>query len=567
MDIKEFIKELKRVTGDYTLEKYYNAFIRIARSISSSERKIILNILENDGKQNMDDLDTGSLLKDIKSFYDRVESGRYYDHWGWDEKTHREREFGDESWADEMDAFFRKVRHAYEKKEYQFVVKAYEILFSILRMSDEPGHLPRGCSYEEMLVTDLEEEGLYFLKAALALEKVDKRHERFHEIISEYRYFLPGPMDIEKLINEMTFTESEMKDFLSKIIEMYSSISANTHHYRLYYQPVLFQALLLLGGVEMLKDFAFENGGNNPEAFEAVIAELKKIGDEESALEVAKVGLNIVKPGSRRREHIAEYVAEIGRNTANPSLVLEGAREAFYSWMSIEYLVKLHEASVQCGCTREEMNNALTVLEKQYSTEKTEREIDYDDMDLNLLNHAYILMGKYRESFALCNNKSVDRHDAGQLKGLIIPYMIYLLGMKYGEGKTDSLKDIKFGWRAAFESPWCTDDKNDIMNSFIDIAEKNAGVVAGTIKDEEASGYLKWCKKEVSKHVDEIVGNKRGESYYIAANLLVTMNELMNISDTGEVTDYLLAYYYKKYSRYSAFKKEIIAFRDKCDKV
>ena len=53
MDIKEFIKELKRVTGDYTLEKYYNAFIRIARSISPSERKIILNILENDGKQNM----------------------------------------------------------------------------------------------------------------------------------------------------------------------------------------------------------------------------------------------------------------------------------------------------------------------------------------------------------------------------------------------------------------------------------------------------------------------------------------------------------------------------------
>jgi len=96
-------------------------------------------------------------------------------------------------------------------------------------------------------------------------------------------------------------------------------------------------------------------------------------------------------------------------------------------------------------------------------------------------------------------------------------------------------------------------DKNDIINSFIDIAEKNAGAVAGTIKDEEASGYLKWCKKEVSKRVDEIVGNKCSESYYIAANLLVTMNELMNISNSGELTDGLLAYYYKKYSRYSAF--------------
>ena len=144
--------------------------------------------------------------------------------------------------------------------------------------------------------------------------------------------------------------------------------------------------------------------------------------------------------------------------------------------------------------------------------------------------------------------------------------MIYLLGMRYGGGKADSLKDIKFGWRASFELPWSTNDKNDIMYSFIDIAEKNADAVAGTIKDEEAAGYLKWCKKEVAKRVDEIVGNKCSESYYIAANLLVTMNELMNISNSGEVTDVMLAYYYKKYSRYSAFKKEIIAFRDKCDK-
>jgi len=126
VDIKEFIKELKRVTGNYTLEKHYNAFTRIARNISPSQRKIILNILEIAGNQNMDDLDTGLLLEDIKSFHDRVESGKYYDHWGWDEKTHRERQFGDESWADEMDAFFKKARHAYEKKEYRLAVEAYK---------------------------------------------------------------------------------------------------------------------------------------------------------------------------------------------------------------------------------------------------------------------------------------------------------------------------------------------------------------------------------------------------------------------------------------------------------
>jgi len=381
VDIKEFIKELKRVTGDYTLEKYYNAFTRIARNISPSQRKIILNILEIVGSQNMDDLGTGLLLEDIKSFHDRVEGGKYYDHLDWDEKTHREKEFGDESWADEMDAFFRKARHAYEKKEYRLAVKAYEVLFSIFWMADEPGHLPRGCSYEEMLVTDLEEEGLCFLKAALVLEKVDNRHERFHEIIPKYRHFLPTPVDIEKLVDEMAFTENEKDDFLLKIIEMYSSVPTDNHHYRLYFQPVLFQALLLAGGVERLKDFAIKNGRNNPEAFELLIFELKKSGDEKSALEAARTGISIIPKGSRRREYIAEAIAETGWNTGNQSMVLEGVREAFYSRMSIGYLVQLHEASVQCGCSREEMSKALAVLEKRHLLEKTGKGFDDDDMD------------------------------------------------------------------------------------------------------------------------------------------------------------------------------------------
>jgi len=64
------------------LEKYCNALTRIARNISPSQRKVILNILEIVGDQNIDDLDIDLLLEDIQSFYDSVESGKYYDHWG-----------------------------------------------------------------------------------------------------------------------------------------------------------------------------------------------------------------------------------------------------------------------------------------------------------------------------------------------------------------------------------------------------------------------------------------------------------------------------------------------------
>jgi len=47
------------------------------------------------------------------------------------------------------------------------------------------------------------------------------------------------------------------------------------------------------------------------------------------------------------------------------------------------------------------MSKALAALEKRYLPEKTGKGFDYDEMDWGLVNQAYVLMGKYRESFAL----------------------------------------------------------------------------------------------------------------------------------------------------------------------
>jgi hypothetical protein len=558
MNIREFILELKKVTENYTSEEYYNALIRLARNISPAERMAILNVLESTRNQKTDDIDTGSLLEDIKAFYNRVKNGEYYDHWGWDVEIHEERDFGDESWAEEMDTFFKKVRHAYTMKDYRLAINAYEMLFSVFRMADEPGHLPRRAGYDEMLVTDLKEEGLCFLKAALISEKTDKRHERFHGLISEYRYFLPMPLDVEKLMLEMDFPEDEKNSFLLNLIKMYETASIHPHLYKLYIQPVLFQALLLTGGVESLKNFAIKNGKNNPEAFEAWICELKKDCDERAVLEAARTGLNIIPKRNTHRARIAEYIAEIGRDKNNPGLILEGVREAFYSSPSLEHLVQLYDASGKCDCSKDEMNFALNMLEERFLPEKLGRKSRNDDMDRNLLNQAYIMMGKYRESFALCkNNQSLGWSNGNNPKGLTVPYLIYLLGIKYSIGQAHDVKNIKYEWKASFELSLIHGEKVDIRNSFLNVTNKNAVEAVGTIPDEEAVMYIKWCKKEVSKRIDDIVGNQYRGSYFKAAGLLVAMNDLVNISGQEQWNDSLLTYFQKKYCKHSAFRKEI----------
>lgn len=68
--------------------------------------------------------------------------------------------------------------------------------------------------------------------------------------------------------------------------------------------------------------------------------------------------------------------------------------------------------------------------------------------------------------------------------------------------------------------------------------------------------YIDWLKDIIDKRVDAIVSNGHRKSYFKAAILVVALNEVLESNDIQNKDDFI-NYYYKKYSRHSAFRREL----------
>ena len=68
----------------------------------------------------------------------------------------------------------------------------------------------------------------------------------------------------------------------------------------------------------------------------------------------------------------------------------------------------------------------------------------------------------------------------------------------------------------------------------------------------DKSKYIDWLKDIIDKRVDAIVSNSHRKSYFKAAILVVALNEVLESNDIQNIN-----YYYKKYSRHSAFRREL----------
>ena len=83
-----------------------------------------------------------------------------------------------------------------------------------------------------------------------------------------------------------------------------------------------------------------------------------------------------------------------------------------------------------------------------------------------------------------------------------------------------------------------------------------------TFSKEESTTYLPWIEKEVENRVDGIVSNSYRYSYWKAALLVAMLGEVRESRGEPSGKKKLIDLYKKKYSRRSAFRKELDVFLD-----
>lgn len=94
-------------------------------------------------EQDLDEQTEEELLGEIAAFAERVADGDYCEGWGWDAEIGEERDWGDESWAEEMDELFLQARRLLFQGNSKLAETVYKKLFEILAMGEEVGPFTR----------------------------------------------------------------------------------------------------------------------------------------------------------------------------------------------------------------------------------------------------------------------------------------------------------------------------------------------------------------------------------------------------------------------------------------
>lgn len=215
LSYKEFMEEVRMRLKNYSTEDLQNLILSWAGEEHPARRQEFLSKLMAPKQINEVFSDVKTLLDEIAAFVQRVENGDYCDGWGWDDAIYEERDWGDESWAEEMDVFFLEARSLLLQGKHKPAEEAYRNLFSILEMGHEPGYLPGDPDSSNMLRVDIVEHFALFLRSVYHNSPLRERPALLYAAMDEYGY----QIKLSDIVNALDAVLPDFDAFLAEWID------------------------------------------------------------------------------------------------------------------------------------------------------------------------------------------------------------------------------------------------------------------------------------------------------------------------------------------------------------
>jgi hypothetical protein len=548
LSYREFMEEVKKRLKNLSAEDLRSMILNWASEETSSGRQEFLYKLICLRQDNDVASDIETLIDEIEEFAQRVENGEYCDGWGWDEEIYEERDWGDESWAEEMDEFFLQARSLLFQGEYKISAEVYQRLFDVLELGEEPGHLPGDPDCVNMLKVDIDEQVALFLRAIYMNSAPTERLALLYESIKRYRDLF-GDVTLKNIVDVADTLLPDFDIFLADLIVFLKNQSPMID------SELLREAIALEGGVPAISEFARQYADKYPKAYVDWITALEKNGDTDSVIQVAREGLSRIPRDFKVRAEVAEAISRIGEKLNDNALRLEGYRECFYSRPSIQGLLDLYIVAIENDCFDEVRNEVEQRVAELYRdrmpvTIYPNIEQQSSSVSVNVFFNALLLSGRYEKVFDMCKGKDLLGWSTGDNpKPLLITFMMMVLS---DEGR--HAKMLNSQWEEAIGIGY------SMSKAYIEKYRKVFTFIKKEyikLDNEQEDFYLKWCRDEIGRRVDAIVSNQHRGSYHKAAGLLVAMAE--TLADRGEKQDGMgfIEKYKNKYSRHTAFKREV----------
>jgi len=553
LNYQDFMKKVNDFLAEMPAEDLRVLLAKWASKVQPAERYEFLGRLTISQENELDGQSEKELLGEIAAFAERVTDGDYCEGWGWDEEIQEERDWGDESWAEEMDQFFLKARRFLFQGNSQMAETVYKQLFEILAMGEESGHLPGDPDYSNLLTVELKEQVALLIRAVYLNARTKRRAELVYAAIQEYGYLTRGILLVD-IVNVGDTVLPQWDNFLPEWIEFLRKQPG------LQVSALLREAVLLQGGIMAIAEFARRNPRVYPAAYLDWIGELEKNGEEEAVISVAREALVAMPRDYAIRSDIAMKLVRLGEKRNDAALKLEGYRHCFSAKPGMGGLLDLYCTAIAQGCWEEVSNEtAQRVAELQGKREETyannwNSELQAAYAPDNVAVHVWLFGGKYEKVLALCKNKdSLGWSGGGNPKPAFIAFILSALaGEKpYSPLLSRQLTNVIIDFSFQNEKGGMEQYRQiiSVVNNFLPIAKN------------ELDYYVKWCVDEVGKRVDVIVSNQYRGSYGKAANLLAAMAE--GLARRGEKNEAiaLLEKYRSKYPRHRAFQSELTESR------
>ncbi|MBW8351581.1 hypothetical protein K0H71_19375 [Bacillus sp. IITD106] len=547
----EFIKQVKSRLNTFSDEELQTIIMDWASQESPSNRQSFLEKLNPNKGVILSSYDAETLINEIEHFAKRVEDGDYCDGYGWDDEIRDERDFGDESWAEEMDDLLLEARGMLMAGNAEVAESAYRRLFEVLGMGEEPGHLPGDLDPTNMLDVDLGEHIALFLRSIYMNTNSNERVNVVYNALKEYSYFASSQITLKSIASAL---DSELPDF---DLFLEDSIHFFKKHQWYNSNDLLREAVFLKGGIPAISEFARKNADTYPKAYKDWIIALESMSSSDSTIiEVTKEGLANIPVNFIVRAEVAEFLIKIGDKLHNDCLMLEGQRERFYSNPTMNHLVELYVTAIKYesfDAIRELVEKRISQLQNAGMTGRegySQDELRMSSVSDGIYLNSLLFAGKHELAFELCSGEgSVGWSYGENPKPIFITFLMVVLS------KQEKLSYVlEKEWYKAIANT-CYSSGEGYINHYREIIYYIINSISLSQQQEEL--YLKWCMKEIGKRVDAIVSNQYRGSYDKAAGLLVAMAETLTNRGNRQEGLKFIEKYRSKYPRHTSFKKEI----------
>ena len=537
-----FLKEAEKRIDGLSKEELKAILLMKAKNLKPNEREFFLAELSPEKKADVV-IDDDTLLTDIDDFVKHIEDGKYSTGWGWDDEIHDEREWGDESWAEDMDELFDRAGELFLSGDMKLASLAYGKLLKAFHMGEETGHFPGQLSSTEMVETDLDEARTRYLRALYETTHKKERAKVIFEEINDIRYIGSSDFDLKTIEDALTTKPEDWRQFLEDMKGiLLESVLAQNMRVLGYVKnlDMLCSIIFELEGLGGLSRLAKEHGNKLHKVYLVWISKLQEAGKDREAVEAYQQSLEVILPQTRIRAEISDLAALSAKKIKDENVLFEMHKEAFFSSPDIGRLLSLRESAMSSGQLKV-MEDVVSFLEEHQGKHS------FISNPEELLVQAYILIENYEKMWDVTNKgEPLGWSGSNSSQAVAVPFLM-VSSVRGIPLKSDSVVIKVWRGKEGYE--------DEQSRRFKAVVEKD--ILGKDISGEERIKQIKWATSIVEKRVDAIVSNKYRGSYDKAALLLVGCVEALNLLDRSIEAQTFFEKIRLRYNRHSAFQQEI----------